>query len=116
MSVQPKQKTPKLDPPFVNQSLSGRKTAGEIEDLLKDLTQQIEGCPGSRAHLTRSISYRPGPEPLREIYCRAGVADHSKPVSRRGTTNNRVPTCRHSLIYSVELATILSKTTSSSGS
>src|SRR5215475_8406455 len=37
MSVQPKQKTPKLDPQLVNQLLSGRKTAGEIEDLLKDL-------------------------------------------------------------------------------
>jgi len=35
MSVQPKQKTPKLDPHLVNQLLSGRKTAGEIEDLLK---------------------------------------------------------------------------------
>jgi hypothetical protein len=37
MSVQPKQKTPKLDPQLVNQSLAGRKTAGEIEDFLKDL-------------------------------------------------------------------------------
>jgi putative transposase len=37
MSVQPKEKTPKLDPQLVNQLLSGRKTAGEIEDLLKDL-------------------------------------------------------------------------------
>jgi putative transposase len=37
MSVQPKQKTPKLDPQLINQLLSGRKTAGEIEDLLKDL-------------------------------------------------------------------------------
>ena len=37
MSVQPKQKTPKLDPQLVNQLLSGRKTAGELEDLLKDL-------------------------------------------------------------------------------
>lgn len=34
MSVQPKQKTPKLDPQHVNQLLSGRKTAEEIEDLL----------------------------------------------------------------------------------
>lgn len=37
MSVQPKEKTPKLDPQLVKQLLSGRKTAGEIEDLLKDL-------------------------------------------------------------------------------
>jgi hypothetical protein len=33
----PKQKAPKLDPQLVNQLLSGRKTAGEIDDLLKDL-------------------------------------------------------------------------------
>src|SRR5215468_5640441 len=37
MSVQPKQKTPAFDPQLINQLLSGRKTAGEIEDLLKDL-------------------------------------------------------------------------------
>lgn len=37
MSVQPKQKTPEIDPQLVNQLLAGRKTAGEIENLLKDL-------------------------------------------------------------------------------
>src|SRR5262245_49627440 len=37
MSVKPKQKTPAFDPQLINQLISGRKTAGEIEDLLKDL-------------------------------------------------------------------------------
>src|SRR5262249_24073730 len=50
MSVQPKQKTPAFDPQLINQLLSGRKTAGEIEDLLKDLRKAfiksaLEGEP-----------------------------------------------------------------------
>jgi putative transposase len=36
-STQPKHKTPAFDPQLINQLLSGRKTAGETEDLLKDL-------------------------------------------------------------------------------
>jgi putative transposase len=44
-STQPKQKTPAFDPQLINQLLSGRKTAGEIEDLLKDLRKAfIEGA------------------------------------------------------------------------
>jgi transposase-like protein len=53
MSVQPKQKTPKLDPQLVNQLLSGRKTAGEIEDLLKDLRKAFieSALDGELTHL-----------------------------------------------------------------
>jgi putative transposase len=39
MSVQPKQKTPEIDPQLDNQLLADRKTAGEIENFLKDLRQ-----------------------------------------------------------------------------
>ena len=57
MSVQPKEKAPKLDPQLVNQLLSGRKTAGEIEDLLKDLRKAfIESAPDGE--LTLSLSKR----------------------------------------------------------
>ena len=53
MSVQPKEKTPKLDPQLVNQLLSGRKTAGEIEDLLKDLRKAFieSALDGELTHL-----------------------------------------------------------------
>jgi putative transposase len=53
MSVQPKQKTPKPDPELVKQLLSGRKTAGEIEDLLKDLRKAFieNALDGELTHL-----------------------------------------------------------------
>src|SRR4030095_11008143 len=53
MSAQPKQKTPKLDPQLVNQLLSGRKTDGEIEDLLKDLRKSFieSALDGELTHL-----------------------------------------------------------------
>ena len=37
MSVEPKQKAPSIDPQLLNQLLAGKRTAGDIEDLLKDL-------------------------------------------------------------------------------
>src|SRR5262245_44114270 len=37
MSVKSDQKTPSIDTQLLNQLLAGKKTAGEIEDLLKDL-------------------------------------------------------------------------------
>jgi putative transposase len=37
MSVEPKPKAPSIDPQLLNQLLAGKKTAGDIEDLLKDL-------------------------------------------------------------------------------
>jgi hypothetical protein len=37
MSVKSDQKTPSIDPQVLKQLLAGKKTAGEIEDLLKDL-------------------------------------------------------------------------------
>src|SRR5215204_5440700 len=37
MSVEPKPKAPSIDPQLLNQLLAGKKTAGEIEDLLKEL-------------------------------------------------------------------------------
>jgi len=53
MSVQPKQKTPALDSQLINQLLSGRKTAGEIEDLLKDLRKAFieSALEGELTHL-----------------------------------------------------------------
>ena len=53
MSVETSQKTPKLDPLLVNQLLSGRKTAGEIEDLLKDLRKAFieSALEGELTHL-----------------------------------------------------------------
>jgi len=37
MSVKSAQQTPSIDPQLLNQLLAGKKTAGDIEDLLKDL-------------------------------------------------------------------------------
>jgi len=46
-------KTPKIDPQLVNQLLAGRKTAGEIEDLLKDLRKAFieSALDGELTHL-----------------------------------------------------------------
>ncbi len=53
MSVETNQKTPKLDPQIVNQLLAGRQTAGEIEDLLKDLRKAFieSALDGELTHL-----------------------------------------------------------------
>jgi putative transposase len=53
MSVDPKQKTSSFDPQLLNQLLAGKKTAGEIEDLLKDLRKAFieHSLQGELAHL-----------------------------------------------------------------
>jgi hypothetical protein len=59
MFVQPKEKTPKPDPQLVNQLLSGRKTAGELEDLLKDLRKAFieSALDGDRLMLINKDAY-----------------------------------------------------------
>ena len=47
MSEKANQKTPKYDPQLIAQLMAGRKTPGEIEDLLKDLRKTfIESALG----------------------------------------------------------------------
>ena len=41
MSVEPKPKAPSIDPQLLNQLLAGKKTAGDIEDLFKDLRKSF---------------------------------------------------------------------------
>ncbi|MFN7946075.1 MAG: IS256 family transposase [Blastocatellia bacterium] len=53
MSVEPKSRTPAFDSQLISQLLSGRKTAGEIEDLLKDLRKAFieSALEGELTHL-----------------------------------------------------------------
>jgi transposase-like protein len=53
MSVDTKSKTPAFDPQLINHLLSGRQTAGEIEDLLKDLRKAFieSALEGELTHL-----------------------------------------------------------------
>jgi len=53
MSVDSKQKTPGFDPQLLNQLLAGKKSAGEIEDLLKDLRKAFieHALQGELTHL-----------------------------------------------------------------
>jgi putative transposase len=53
MSVETGEKTPAFDPQLITQLLSGRKTAGEIEDLLKDLRKAFieSALEGELTHL-----------------------------------------------------------------
>ena len=53
MSVEHNPKKPSLDPQLVNQLLAGRQTAGEIEDLLKDLRKAFieSALDGELTHL-----------------------------------------------------------------
>jgi len=61
MSVQPKQKTPKLDPQLVNQLLSGRKTAGECSTSITFpvVLPQLEMLPKKNApHHSQAFSIK----------------------------------------------------------
>jgi transposase-like protein len=53
MSVKTRPKTPAFDPQLISQLLSGRETAGEIEDLLKDLRKAFieSALAGELTHL-----------------------------------------------------------------
>jgi len=80
MSVQPKQKIPAFDPQLVNQLLSGRKTAGEIEDLLKDIRKAfIESA--FDGELTQLLDYE-----------KHYASVHNNGNSHKGSSRKRVKT------------------------
>jgi len=56
MSEKANQKTPKYDPQLIAQLMAGRKTPGDIEDLLKDLRKTfIESALGGE--LSHALGY-----------------------------------------------------------
>jgi transposase-like protein len=61
MSVESKKKTPSFDPQLLNQLLAGKKTAGEIEDILKDLRKAFieQALQGELTHLLGYEKHNP---------------------------------------------------------
>jgi putative transposase len=84
--VDTKPKTPAFDPQLINQLLSGRQTAGEIEDLLKELRKAfIESA--LEGELTHLLGYR---KHDREFsFCPSGRHSGN---SRNGSSRKRVKT------------------------
>jgi transposase-like protein len=80
MSVDTKPKTPTFDPQLVHQLLAGRKTAGEIEDLLKDLRKAFieSALDGELTHLLGYPKHDP--------------AGRGSGNSRNGSSRKRVKT------------------------